>query len=969
MFRKIVLIIVILLSITSPIIAQDDEDEYPNPSQSDKYNLMEFQTTNFILLYPDGWKDIAKHVARIAENAHAEVTAEVGYAPDVKTHLIIEPYEEIANGSSLSFLNIIKIYLQRPDFISSIDSYLDSWLDLVITHEIVHNVHLGSGNMLTPIPNFLIEGYAVYLESILTSGGRVDSAYGDMVMRTQLLYDDFPTIDEASMRGSFVKSWPLGNISYIIGGYFFKYLYQTYGGDAVRKFNRLNHNDFVLPWIGINARKAFGGKGFTQLWKDFESWAEKEFAPQIGTIKYEETFPDYDSYIGFTQTDLATSSGSDKLYFRQYDPHYLPKLISLNHTDGSTDRVERVFLSEDMSLSNDGSLLAYSLKKPDTYYYHYLSDLYIYDTTTGEDHRITNGRWASNPDISPDNTMLAYSRSNVGGSAIEISGVDGSNPKVIIDGGVQMTYRHPTFSNDGQYLAFIKADAESSRSIMLYDRESGAIDELATLDGITLSRPEWSEDDSHLILSTDRSGVFNVYMLNIDTGKLTRVSNLATGGINPIQKGDRIYFVYYTNNGYELRHISYTEALQMEAEGKSWQYYDTIQDEEGTEAPFGSGETGLRDSDVKSGYEDIHPDQITTTDEKGYIPLLHFKNIIPIIYFLPALYITDDGLMFDISTAFYDATLYRQLTVGLNLTIPNDVEYVTAPELLGGYISFYFDYLADIDFDLSTNPMVYSEGDTDYLGRSYYLGLGISLPWRGLGYDSYSIGISTSTTIEHEYNTGGFGGDFRVDIPFRISLNRFNTIMGFKPVSGFYLSFNPAISVELVEDTKIVYSAWLLNELNLPMFLPDSVTTLRLTMGYADPPQDESFFRTGGAFKLRSGRDVIMKGNKLVSFSIDSSARLFRLDRGIYPIPIILQGSYITFTFDMAMGFDGDIPLDFFNYIRYGTGVELVVEFALMDSLEFDIITYLYIDPFSFDPTDIESYNIGFIIDIPLLEF
>jgi Tol biopolymer transport system component len=970
MLRKIVFIIILSLIIASPMYSQNEQSDtkdYPSGSDSDPFNLMEFETDHFIFIYPKGWNDITQKVARIAENAHAEVTAEVGYAPDVKTHFIIQPYEETANGSALPYLNIINIYLQRPDFLSSIDSYLDGWLDFVITHEIVHNVHLGSGNMYFPIPNFLIEGYAVYLESILTSGGRVDSAYGDMVMRTQVMYDDFPTIDEASMRGNFIRSWPIGNISYIIGGYFFKYLYETYGGDAVRKFNQLNRSNFVIPWIEVNARKTFG-RNFNRLWKDFESWAYKEFTPQIDVINLEKTNPEYDSYIGYAQTDITTSTESEMVYFRKYDPHYLPALYSKNYSDGSLDRVKRPFLSDDMNLSDDGSLIAYSLIKPDTYYYHRLNDIYLYNTATNEDRRITIGNWASNPDISPDNSKIVYSRANIGGSAIVISEIDGNNPQVIIDGGIKTSYRHPAYSHDGKRIAFIKAEQESARSIMLYDIDTGEIDELINLDGIKLSRPVWSEDDTHLILSTDRSGIFNIYLLNIETVKLTRVTNLTTGGINPIQKGNKIYFSYYTNEGYELRHISYTKALQLEADKKTWQFYDSTEKQIKTEAPFGNGQTGLRNPDAESGYEDLYPKKINITDERNYITFFHFKNIIPIIHFIPTISITDDGILTDISTIFYDVTFRSILTFGVNLTIPSDMGYVTIPELLGGYVTLSLDLPVDIDFDITTNPIIYAEGGEDYIGRTYRLGLGFTLPWRGLGYDSYSIGISTRTVMNHEYNTDGFSGYFKVSMPFRMSRSRFNTIMGFRPVFGFYMRLTPSLNIDF-ETGNIIYSAVNVNELNLPMFLPDSVTTLRLSLGYADPPPSRPYFKTGGSFKLRSGRDVVVEGNKIVSFSIDSASRLFRLDRGIYPIPLIFQGSYINFTFDMAMGFEGNIQPDIFNYIVYGTGVELVFEFAMLDSIEFDLTTYLYIDPFNFVPMDAKSYNFGIIIDIPLLDF
>jgi Tol biopolymer transport system component len=957
----------------------DKQDTYPAGKEASAYSLKQIKSKHFIIVYPEGWYDIAEKCGVIAENAYIEVTNEVGYAPKGRIHLIIDPFEETANGYAIPPLKIIRIYLNKPDLTSTIDMYLDEWLDKLITHELLHIVHLGSDNtfksdnMLMPIPNFLVEGYAVYVETKLTPGGRLGSSLGDMFMRAIVKSNHFPGIDEAATRASAVSTWPYGNISYVVGSYFFKFLEETYGEEAIRYFNKLNHKNFIMPWVELNSRKAFGGKNLTQLWDNFKEWSIEKFLPQIETIEKDETKTYYTGNIGYVQTSIATNKASDSIFYREYDPDYLPALLSYNEKKGSRKKLEMAFYSGDFNLSKNGEYLIYSLKKNNTFYTHLISDLYLYDVSKRKSKRITHGEWASNGDLSPDKTQFVYVENNIGGTKIVLRDYDGKNKKIIIDGGIDIQYIHPKYSNDGKWIVFIKVDNESNRTIMLYNTLSKQLKELITLTGISFSKAEWSEDDSHLILSADRSGVFNIYLLNIETKLMSRVSNLMTGAFNPIQKGDKIYFSCYTNHGYELRHISYTKALEYEKQSKEWTYYNTVKDEQEVETPFGTGEKGLRDVNATSGYEQKSASEIGFSAEKNYNFLSNLKSIIPIIYLEPSLFLSDNKMVIGLNLPLLDVTLRHTLDIGISVTVPfdgdNDYNDILSPFEIPGFNFFYtFDFYLEFDLGFSTQPMIYSDDDNKYFGRYYQIIAGAGFPFRGKHYDHYFIGLFSNITFYDKGDIDSYPIRLNVRLPFLITVSAFTPIRGFRPVSGFWWEFRPGFRMEF-ESGEYVFYMRNINKANIPLFLPDSVLSFRLAIGYADPPIDPMFSTNNNTFNLRSGPDTYLTGNRMFSFSIEASTRLFRLDRAIYPIPILFKGAYATVLFDVAGGIYSNLPDDILDAICLGTGVEIVFEFRVSDNLDLDITFYAYIDPLNFDFTDIDTYNLGFRMSMPLIIF
>src|SRR5690606_17779692 len=111
----------------------------------------------------------------------------------------------------------ITAHITAPGSMSVLESY-DDWLDILLTHEYTHVVHLDTVHGLPRIvnaivgfgvlgkvwspnivqPRWMVEGLAQVEESRLGSQGRHRSAQFDMMLRMAVLEHGFLSIDRVS---------------------------------------------------------------------------------------------------------------------------------------------------------------------------------------------------------------------------------------------------------------------------------------------------------------------------------------------------------------------------------------------------------------------------------------------------------------------------------------------------------------------------------------------------------------------------------------------------------------------------------------------------------------------------------------------------------------------------------------------------------------------------------------------------
>ena len=530
-------------------------------------------TPHFTVHYHIPLGVLARRVAVVAERAHATLSTVLGYTADRRTQIVLTDNTDSSNGSATALpRNEIRLFATAPSSMSPLGDY-DDWLNLLVTHEHTHIVHLDQwsgiasfinillGKVYSPNqvqPRWILEGVATWQESEQTGGGRVRSTMFDMYLRMDALEDRFFDLDQIS---NIADRWPHGNVWYLYGSQFVKYVADRHGASAIAAIAREYGNE-VLPW-GINrVTRRVTGRGWTELYDDFLAERRAHYEAQRDAVVAE----------GRVEGERLTHHGEvarlprfDRegrvLYWRADNRSRAEiRRFSLD-TPTEQAEVARVNGDDGYDLHPSGRYVVYSLTAPfrDIYNFH---DLFRRDLETGRVDRLTHGMRAREPDISPDGRRVVFTVNEAGTTTLmiaELRDVEGTARVLVPSERFEQVF-NPRFSPDGRTVALSRWQRGGYRDIHLVDVETGRVTPLMR-DRAQDGSPTWSADGRTLYFSSDRTGIANIYAHDVASGTLRQVTNVVAGAYQPAisRDGHHLVYVGYTSYGFDLFHLDLRE--------------------------------------------------------------------------------------------------------------------------------------------------------------------------------------------------------------------------------------------------------------------------------------------------------------------------------------------------------------------------------------------------------------------------
>lgn len=543
------------------------------------------ETEHFYVHYLVGEEDAAERVAAVAERAYDRLTVAWGHEIFLKTHISLYDNQDTANGraTAVPFPQIIA-YTTAPESLSVLESY-DDWIDILITHELVHVVHLDTvhgiprlvnaifgfgvlGKVTAPNilqPRWMVEGIATMNESDYSAFGRRRSAQFDAFIRMAVLEGAFQSLDQVS---SGTRMWPHGTSVYLYGVHFMYYIEARYGPDKLRELNHVYATQLVP--FGINrAVQDVLGVDFQQLWKEFQEDTTRRFQAQARRIRGR----------GLRQGRRVTFAGESArypfwspddqyVYFYKGDGHREEGIKRIAATGGRVREgkgigrqgadvdVEHVLDVEDSASAGFvGATGDMVFDWTNTYDFRYRwSDLFRWNGGDPEEaEQLTFGLRASEPDVSPDGRRVAFRRNDVAQSRLAILELaTGDVTEVPPMGRIDQVYT-PRWSPDGKTIAFSGWREGGYRDIYLYDVAAGTTERI-TADRHVDIGPAWTPDGRYLLFSSDRDDVFNLYAFDRHERSFHQVSNVLGGAFEPrvSHDGTRVAYVGYSKNGYDV---------------------------------------------------------------------------------------------------------------------------------------------------------------------------------------------------------------------------------------------------------------------------------------------------------------------------------------------------------------------------------------------------------------------------------
>lgn len=502
----------------------------------------------------------------MAEVALVELVDVFGHRPDVPIHIVLTDETDTPNGFAETLpYDVVTIFAAVPPVHSTLGDY-DDFLYLLVAHELVHIVHIDTvlgvprwvnavlGKTFVPNsvqPRWVIEGIATWLESRMTSGGRVRSSYVDLLVRTQVLAGQFPDIDRLS---HFTRTFPGSSYSWFLGGRFIDFIARRHGAAAIGAISRA-YGARPIPYAINLVAKRVTGETFIEL---FEAWRAEERQRALAVLeRVESSGP----VLG---EPLARES--PLVEFPRFAPNGRLAIIESPRDDDS----ELVVLAPDLETellrlrTNDGRgaftpdgerYVATIIDTVDFVYSH--RDLEVIDVATGRRRRRTLGWRLSEPDVAPDGETIVAVAQEAGRTRLVTLTIDGDDDPVTLDvlEEEEQVY-DPRWSPDGRAIvATVRTGEDGGRNLVVFDLEGGR--RALTRGATRRYSPVWSNDGSKVFHASDDDGVFDIERVDVQTKTIERLTNVVSGALQPAvhPDGERLFFVHGTPTGWELRHI------------------------------------------------------------------------------------------------------------------------------------------------------------------------------------------------------------------------------------------------------------------------------------------------------------------------------------------------------------------------------------------------------------------------------
>jgi hypothetical protein len=447
------------------------------------------ETEHFRINYHEPLGPIAQKLAVVAERARKMLAPLLKHSPRFRTEVLITDDTDSSNGSAtVTPFPTVRLYLTAPDDRSELNDY-DDWLFALFVHEYTHILHLdtvngpfkwvnyllgfGINTIYAPNqvqPRWFIEGFAVFEETERTSAGRLRSTLFDMYLRAHVLEGRFLRLDQVSNE---TMLWPRGNVPYLYGSAFLRYIARRYGAEVLTKISHRYGGcwspDCWVPW-GLSRTlrlyttqelpqdkaqenpqdkpqdkppnkpqdkpqakdqakdqakgqakdgKPARGPGFDTLYEDFHKDLEQHYRNQQQGILRSPLGLSPERALSAWQvaTDrpvvVSSPAHGQEILWLEQDPYRQPALMRQDLRSGRTSTELLIDGAAGLAVSPDGQTVVMSRLNFFRQRYAF-NDLVFYRRDRHSLVALTDGLRAENPAFSPDGRFIAFETQHAG---------------------------------------------------------------------------------------------------------------------------------------------------------------------------------------------------------------------------------------------------------------------------------------------------------------------------------------------------------------------------------------------------------------------------------------------------------------------------------------------------------------------------------------------------------------------------
>ncbi|HEY4183924.1 MAG TPA: hypothetical protein VGP07_02600 [Polyangia bacterium] len=573
--------------------ADEADDDAPTTAPIAYWRTLE--TPHFRIHFYEAERPLAERAAVLAEHAFASLTRYLKWVPRGRIDISLVDATDSANGFASSLpANYIYAFGVPPEPLFSLNDF-DDWLNVLISHELTHVVHLDTilglprlvdtvfGKIVAPNlvqPNWFIEGLAVLNESRVTTAGRVRSSLYDMYLREAILGNRFHGLDAVS---NGPVSFPQGEAAYLYGSHFLKYLEDRFGSEKLAELSH-RYARRLLPF-GLNrvAREVYG-ELYDQLWEDWIASMKRRYDVQVDEVSRKGlTSATRLTFDGEGPVGGAPSPGLSPHYFSDGRGVVYLRQTSFEHPayvlfDPLTKQHRELWEAHSAGVSSptpDGRGLVFAQVAPvplprriggnDNATW---EDLFHLDLESGELRQLTHGQRAHQPDVSPDGKRIACTTGRITGTQeLAVVSIDGGVPEVLLHNAAGEIAYSPSWSPDGKQIVYSRFKRGGFHDIHIFDLATRT-DRALWIDRALDIEPRFSPDGRFVLWSSDRTGIYNIFAYEVASGRVFQVTNVIGGAFQPTVSRDlrTLVFSGFSADGYDLYSIPYAPQTWRPAE-------------------------------------------------------------------------------------------------------------------------------------------------------------------------------------------------------------------------------------------------------------------------------------------------------------------------------------------------------------------------------------------------------------------